>query len=215
MIVNGRHQRMNFFKGISVGIGLVASDAVRSGHRIEVDQSCTDSRAKRSAQEIFDVVVGTLSTDGVAVVFDQSIKDSIDIRRADLAKLHVWDEIFDDVVIALVTFNGDIPQLPSGLAADTSSQITFEVGLYGIKRLALSLSDVNLSQFQIRQRLHVARNGRASFIVVTQAELLVDIFPDFDTVFCTPLPQLQNPPPTVNPDVSALHDLRLLDLHPV
>src|SRR6266404_4133890 len=98
MIVNGRHQRMNFFESISVGIGLVASDAVRSSHGIEVDQPCTDSRPKSSTQEVFDVVVSTLSTDGVAVVFDQSIKDSIDIWRADLAKLHVGDEVRDDVV---------------------------------------------------------------------------------------------------------------------
>src|ERR1700675_4702601 len=102
MIVNSRHQVMNFFETVSVGIGFVASNAVRSRDRIKVDQSCTDSRPKRSAQEVFDVVVSTLSTDGVAIVFDQGVEDSVDVRSSNLAKLDVRDEVLDDVVVSLV-----------------------------------------------------------------------------------------------------------------
>ena len=70
------------------------------GDRIEVDQANTDSGSKSPAQEVFDIVICTLSTNGVAIVLDQSIEDSIDVGSPNLAKLHVRDEIFDDVVVS-------------------------------------------------------------------------------------------------------------------
>src|SRR5258708_22701991 len=181
MIVNGRHQVMNFFESIGVGIGFVASNAVRRSYRIEVNQSCSESRRKSSTQEIFDVVVGGLSTDSVAVVFDQSIKDSIDIWRADLAKLHVGDEVRDDVIIPLVAFNRDIAELPASLAADSRSYVRFEVRLHGIGGLPLALSDVYFRQFQVRERLNITRNG-AAFVVVNLSEFFVAIDPALNSI---------------------------------
>src|SRR5258708_5334201 len=205
MIVNGRHQVMNFFESIGVGIGFVASNAVRRSYRIEVNQSCTDSRPKSSTQEIFDVVVGGLSTDSVAVVFDQSIKDSIVIGRADLAKLPVGDEVRDDVIIPLVALNRDISELPASLAAHTSSQVGFEVGLHRISGLTLTLSDVYFRQFQVCECLNITRNG-AAFVVVDLPKFFVAIDPSLNSILYDPLPPLQNPPPPVDPDVAALHD---------
>src|ERR1051326_3879042 len=204
MVVDSGHQVINFLKRVSVSVSFLAANALSSSNRIEVNQPCTDRRPERSTEEVLNVVVSALSTDGVAVILDQRVKDSIDVRRADLTKLHLRDEFLNDVVIALVALNGDIAELSSGLAAHTGSQVGFEVGLHSISGLTLSLTEIDLRQFQISECLNVTGNV-AILVVPDLPELLVRIDTPLNAILYDPLADLQNPPLTVDPDMSGLH----------
>ena len=54
VVIDGGHQVINFFEGVCMGIGFVASDAVRSGNRIEVNQAGADGRPEGPAQEVLE-----------------------------------------------------------------------------------------------------------------------------------------------------------------
>src|SRR6266566_1580318 len=189
-------------------ISFVPPDAMRGGDRIEVDQASTDSRPEGPAQEVLNVVVSALRTNGVTIILDQSVEDSVDVGGSHLAQLHLRDELLDDVVIAFVTLDGYIAQLSPSFAANACSQIRFEVGLYGVSRLTLSLSEVYLSEFQISQRLHIIGDS-AALIVANFPKFLVCVDAPLDPILHDPLAHLQNPPPAVDPDMSALHWLGL------
>ena len=125
VMVNSLHEVVNFLESIGVGISLIALDRMRGCDRIEVDQASADRTTERSAQEMFDVVVGALSADGVSIVFDKLVEDSVDVGSPNLLKLHFRNEVLDDVVIAFVALDCYVTEFPSGLAPDTSCNVCF------------------------------------------------------------------------------------------
>ena len=50
VMIDCGHQVVNFFEGVRMGIGFVASDTVGRGNRIEINQASTDSRSEGPAQ---------------------------------------------------------------------------------------------------------------------------------------------------------------------
>src|SRR6266481_7199173 len=193
MIVNGRHQVSNLFKRVRMSISFFAIDAVCRRDWVEVQQASANSGTECAAEEVLGPVVSRLWANGVAIVFNQSIENSIDVGGSHLSKLHVGDEVLDESVIAPVALHGAVAQLAAALAADTSSQIAFKVGLHGIGGLALPLSDVNLRQFQIRQSLHIS--GRLFRIIMANlSQFLVRVYAPLRALFHNPLAYFQNPP---------------------
>src|SRR6266566_4581405 len=195
-----------------MGVGLSAVDAMRRRDRIKIQQASTNSGTECAAKEVLGSVIRGLRTNGVAIVFDQRIKDSVNVGGSHLPKLQVGDEVLDEVVIALVALHGAVTQLAAAFTADASGQIAFKVRLHRVGGLALPLSDVDLRQFQIRQCLYV---GGCLFrvVVANLAQFLVGIHTLFHTLFHNPLPNLQYPPPPVSPNVSALHGFLLYQVY--
>src|SRR5882762_7231685 len=204
MMIDGGHQVPNLFKRVCMGVGFSAVDAMRRRDRIKIQQASTNSGTECAAEEVLGPVIGGLRTNGVAIVFDQPIKDSVNVGGSHLSKLHVGNEVFDEVVIALVALHGAVAQLAATFTADASGQIAFKVGLHGIGGLALPLSDVDLRQFQIRQSLHVS--GRLFRIIIANlSQLLVRVYAPLHALFHNPLTYFQNPPPPVPSNMSVLH----------
>src|SRR5882762_340932 len=107
-----------------MGVGLFAVDAMRRCDRIKIQQASADSGTECAAKKILGSVIGGLWANGVAIVLNQRIKDSVNVGGSHLPKLHVGDEVHDEVVIAFVALHGAVAQFAAALAANSSSQIT-------------------------------------------------------------------------------------------
>src|SRR5260370_28888976 len=124
-------------------------------------------------------------------------------------------EVLSAGVVARVTANG-LVCVPAAPAADASSKEGFEVRLQGVRRLALPLTGVDWSQFEISESPNAVRRRPIWIrpVFLDASEFLVAVLPLLDTVLRDPLANLQNPPAPVHSDVSALHDLGTSNLCP-
>src|SRR6266853_6056373 len=204
MVIDGRHYVPNFFKRVCVGVGVSALDAMRRRDWIKIQHASTNSGSKCAAEEVLGPVRRGLRTNGVAIVFDQRIENSVDVGGSHLPKLHVGDEVFDEVIIALIALHCTVAQLAATLAADASSQIALKVRIHRVCGLALSLSNVDLRQFQIRQCLHVGWR-LLRVIVANLAQLFIGIHTPLRTILYNALTNLQNPPTPVASNMPLLH----------
>src|SRR6266481_7857712 len=111
MMIDDGHQVPNLFKRVRMGVGLSAVDAMRRRDRIKIQQASANSGTECAAEEVLGLVVSRLWANGVAIVFDQRIENSVDVGGSHLSKLHVGDEVIDESVIAPVALHGAVAKL--------------------------------------------------------------------------------------------------------
>jgi len=201
MVVDLVVQRFDFAQSVTVRVGIIAGNDSSLAHRIEIGCTFSDRSAEDTAQNNSDIPVSSGCANVLPVSLQQPAEDFIDVRSTNLADLNVGNQVFDDFVVAPVTLKGEKRNGPE-VRAPACGEVSFDVRLQRIRRLSLSLSEVDLGGDTISFSPDAGRRSAVRFRAMFrhEAEFMVGIFVLRIAVDGYLFPHFQNPIPTVDSD---------------